>query len=159
MVQRLMASGIDGDRTNCYGETAFYCAAAKGDVEMVRVLMSETVLDEADQRGITPLGMAVFNGHLQVVSLLLRAGADRQKTYGKKSLLEIARQKGYDQIALLLSNDAALGKPRLSIATSSAHALAQKSNHPELSSRASHPERATFSAKAAASAADLAICL
>ena len=75
---------------------------------MARVLMSQTVLNKADYRGITPLGMAVFNGHEQLVSLLLRAGADSQKTYGKKSLLEIAQQKGYAQIAVLLSDNAAL---------------------------------------------------
>lgn len=115
MVRQLLASGIDAERTNVYGETAFYCAAAKGNLELVQALLSPAVLDKVDNRGVTPLGIAVLNGHLDVVRYVLHLGADRNALYRGKSLLDIARLRKHEKIVALLDSGAismgAVGRP------------------------------------------------
>ena len=104
MVRQLLASGIDPERANVYGQTAFFCAAAEGDLELVKVLLSPVVLEKPDNRGVTPLGMAVFNGHLPVVFYLLQQGADHKVRYRKRLLPEIARWRNHEGMVTLLDS-------------------------------------------------------
>jgi hypothetical protein len=53
-------------------------------------------------RGNTALSEAVENGHLQVVKLLLQKGAKVDVRSSKKSLVQLARERGYSAIADLL---------------------------------------------------------
>jgi ankyrin repeat protein len=53
-------------------------AAKKGDAATIRRLLKsdKSLLDARDKDGSTPLHCAAWNGHEQVVALLLDAGAD-----------------------------------------------------------------------------------
>ena len=55
-----------------------HAASQSGDVARVEDILAagEADVDEVDQEGATPLMMAAIGGHLEVVNLLLRLGAD-----------------------------------------------------------------------------------
>ena len=71
----------DGQLSSCGGETPLYLAAWHGDEETVRRITASAVqrnrfLEVADaSHGWTPLFAACIAGHLQVVKILLNAGA------------------------------------------------------------------------------------
>ena len=77
-VARLLDSGASADeRPAPGGETPLMRAAARGHLEVVRVLLdagADVCASRAD--GFTPLVLAVFFGHEEVVRLLVERGAD-----------------------------------------------------------------------------------
>ena len=51
-----------------------------GDLEAMRKLVEEEkIVDEADDRGFTPLNWAVRNGHMEVLQLLIDNGCSLEK--------------------------------------------------------------------------------
>ncbi|WP_369750915.1 ankyrin repeat domain-containing protein [Pontibacter sp. BAB1700] len=79
-------------------------AARAGDVAVIREhLQSKADVNAADQRGFTPLIIAVYGGHHEAVEVLLEAGANvnQQDASGNTALMGTAF-KGYSALAELL---------------------------------------------------------
>ena len=86
------------------GKTALFIAAALGDINEVRRLLTEdsSDLNAVDASNATALDAAVFAGHREVTALLLDRGADRKSmsaTYMASAL------GNADELAKLLSSD------------------------------------------------------
>jgi outer membrane protein assembly factor BamB len=76
-VEALLAKGADVNAKTSYGVTALWLAAYKGHRDVVQQLLRHKA-DVNVRDGIwgsTPLGMAVDGGHVEIVRLLLQAGA------------------------------------------------------------------------------------
>jgi ankyrin repeat protein len=76
-LETLLQQGVNPNGLSGYrGSTALVHAVARGDVEMVRLLLDAGA--DPDQRGggHTPLGLAALRGHTRVAGLLLKAGAN-----------------------------------------------------------------------------------
>ena len=78
-------------------------AASAGDVKALRAaLRRDPNLANAEYWYMPPLHFAVREGHLDAVRLLVAAGADlthRNALYGNDTLLQIAEDRGHDQVA------------------------------------------------------------
>ena len=79
-------------------------AAYSGDVAAMRLLLAEDPKRSRDGYFYTPpIHFAVREGHLEIVRMLLDAGADSEWNghYGS-SLIDLARERGHDAVAELL---------------------------------------------------------
>ena len=109
VVSYLLGKGADKTLTTSLGFSALYVAALKGYANIVKVLLSNDVVDVnvSDKAGNTALHNACQEGHDEVVSYLLGKGADKTLTTSLGfSALHLAALKGYANIVkVLLSND------------------------------------------------------
>lgn len=95
------------ERVNGHDAWALFCACALGDLARVRALLDrDPQLVNAQHWYQFPLHMAVRQGHIEVVQLLLTAGADPGQsrfTYNSwDKLLRLAQERGYQEIHRLL---------------------------------------------------------
>jgi hypothetical protein len=61
------------------GRSALFWSAENGNLDMVRCLLEHGAnIDQANNLGVTPLMAASFNKHAEVVTWLIKAGADTQ---------------------------------------------------------------------------------
>ncbi|WP_164273021.1 ankyrin repeat domain-containing protein [Stenotrophomonas sp. B1-1] len=104
-----LAHGADLRSTNRYGGTALIPAAERGHVATVRMLLRAGVaVDHVNRLHWTALLEAILLGdggprHVQIVQLLLEAGADPHLADGDGvTPLAHARQRGYTAIETLL---------------------------------------------------------
>ncbi|WP_345777912.1 ankyrin repeat domain-containing protein [Stenotrophomonas maltophilia] len=104
-----LAHGADLRSTNRYGGTALIPAAERGHVATVRTLLRAGVaVDHVNRLHWTALLEAILLGdggprHVQIVQLLLDAGADPELADGEGvTPLAHARQRGYSAIETLL---------------------------------------------------------
>ncbi|ALA82884.1 MULTISPECIES: ankyrin repeat domain-containing protein [Stenotrophomonas] len=104
-----LAHGADLHSTNRYGGTALIPAAERGHVATVRTLLRAGVaVDHVNRLHWTALLEAILLGdggprHVQIVQLLLDAGADPERADGDGvTPLAHARQRGYTDIEALL---------------------------------------------------------
>ena len=82
-------------------------AAASGDAETLRRLLAEDPARSREGYWYTPpIHFAVREGHPEIVSMLLDAGADSEWNghYGD-SLIGMAKERGYDNIVTVLEHN------------------------------------------------------
>jgi ankyrin repeat protein len=99
-------------------DSPLQAAAANGNVKIVRLLLAHKPwVDHHCCRNPTALGMATDAGHLEVVRLLLEAGADPsvkgeyQDPARPETPLQVAERKGHSEIARLLRAARPRGRP------------------------------------------------
>jgi ankyrin repeat protein/tetratricopeptide (TPR) repeat protein len=83
-------------------------AAKEGDYESVRRLTSNPInLETRDDLGMTPLTLAAWKGHQDVVELLLRRGSNaKAKTTGGSTIIHWAAATSFNIVELLLAHGA-----------------------------------------------------
>ena len=110
LVQMMVAAGTDLELVTRFGGNGITPAAEKGHLEIVQELLETTEINvnHTNWVGWTPLLEAIVLGdggerQQRIVKLLLDAGASPHMTdkYGVPPL-QLARQKGFDEIAQLL---------------------------------------------------------
>ena len=85
------------------GATTLLMSAQNGNLKVTEILLQKRAdINKAAKAGQTPLIMAVFSGHKEVVTTLLAAGPDKAVTTRWGTALSIARENGFHEIAALL---------------------------------------------------------
>jgi len=89
------------DASGIVSRAALHKAAAKGELEAVRVLLDAGVsINSTNRWGATSLHLAVRHGHIDVVKLLLDKGVDIYITDKQgDTALDVAIAKGHDDMA------------------------------------------------------------
>uniref|UniRef100_A0A8C7YQL1 Transient receptor potential cation channel, subfamily A, member 1b n=1 Tax=Oryzias sinensis TaxID=183150 RepID=A0A8C7YQL1_9TELE len=117
-------------------KSALHFAAQYGRINtcqrLLETITDSRLLNEGDERGLTPLHLASKEGHTKVVQLLLRKGALFHSDYKGWSCLHHAASEGYTQtMAILLSANLKLldktdedGNTALHIAARAGHVAA-----------------------------------
>src|SRR4030095_2224904 len=82
-------------------------AAASGNIDGMRRLLGEDPSRSREGYWYTePIHFAVREGHSEIVRLLLDAGADSEwNGYYGNSLIDMARERGYDAVARLMEEN------------------------------------------------------
>jgi len=84
-----------------YCETSLSAASRNGHAQVVRLLCEAWVdLNDTDDNGVTPLGMAAFYGNIEVVRVLIGSSADVDK--GVASPMIMASKGGHAEVVRLL---------------------------------------------------------
>ncbi|XP_050394308.1 uncharacterized protein LOC126812105 [Patella vulgata] len=90
------------------GNTTLHAAANNGYSKLVAELITCSTLDidpvNKQCENTTPLHLAVMHGHVKVVELLIKAGANTQLKMGDLTPLEIARDFQHDDIVKLFED-------------------------------------------------------
>ncbi len=101
----LLAAGADAKVRNDHGESALHWAALSGNPETIRRLLAVKGVDAnlRDEKGNLPLHGAADGGHDGAVKLLLpRTSEPRSKNGSGQTPGDIARERGYGDLAKLL---------------------------------------------------------
>lgn len=116
VVDMLMVFGADVTIRNDRGMTAVHAAAFSGEPESVSIMVGDgkfsariDVDDHDNKFGVTPLIIAVEEGHGALVAHLIGLGADKEiaERHGYTALTR-ASYKGHDQIVTILLRSGAL---------------------------------------------------
>jgi len=102
----LLATKVNVNARNRYGDTAIMMAAIAGRLDMVKKLRARGA--EINQKGWTPLIYAATSGHDDIVSYLLAEGADinAASPNGTTALMMAARQGQLSTLELLIARGA-----------------------------------------------------
>ncbi|MDC0358633.1 ankyrin repeat domain-containing protein, partial [Oligoflexia bacterium] len=113
IVQLLLECGADVNArdANGKGRLPLHWAAQEGYLKTSKILINNhSQIDGPDEHGFTPLGIAVPEGHLELVKLFIQCGADvdaKCSSYENSVLLHTACAWGRKEIAeILLDNGA-----------------------------------------------------
>ena len=104
VVAMLLRRGADVNRTDANGFTALITSSSLGNRQIVKLLLSHG----ADTNGggyidvFTPLQVTVLAAHLEVVGILVNAGADPNSSPTYRTSLYLAAERGDQKIAQLL---------------------------------------------------------
>ncbi|WP_449276778.1 ankyrin repeat domain-containing protein [Leucobacter sp. GX24907] len=118
LVRLTVEAGVDLERLTRFGGNGLTPAAEKGHLEVVRYLLANTSVNVnlTNTVGWTALIEAIILGdggrvQQEIVRLLLEHGADpRMSDEWGTSPLELARRKGFDEIADLIARALAEGR-------------------------------------------------
>ena len=93
-----------GAQVNRLGWTPLHYAAAKGQTEMARLLLANDAMPNAPSpEGDSPLMTAIGSNNLEVVQVLINAGADPvARNLAGVDAIDMARQKGNQPLAKAL---------------------------------------------------------
>ncbi len=100
-VQELAAAGEDVNLANGYGVRPLELACAKGDVELVRVLLENGAKIE-QEKGEPDLVTAARGGYAEVVDVLLKNGSSPNVRGGSQTALMWASAGGHEEVVDLL---------------------------------------------------------
>ncbi len=111
LLQALIEKGLDPTYQDTNGSTPLHIAAANGQVEAVTLLLQYTAADLPNQKGMTPIALAVKDGNLLVLDTLLASkptlNLNTLETKQKNTPLLLAViRKRTDIVAALLRNGA-----------------------------------------------------
>ncbi|OWY96418.1 hypothetical protein PHMEG_00033316 [Phytophthora megakarya] len=104
-VKILLAFDANAELGDSNGQTPLMSAIKLGLVEMATVLINASphCVEAIDKQGDSVLGIAVYNGQLEIVRLLLNSGVNLSlSTGGAPTPLMLAASKGYVEIMNLL---------------------------------------------------------
>src|SRR5436190_3107296 len=126
----LLATKVNVNARNRYGDTALMVAALTGRLDLVKKLRARGA--EVNQKGWTALIYAATGGHDAIVSYLLVEGADidAASPNGTTALMMAAREGRLSTIDLLIARGANVG--RRNDAGASALDWAKRGNEPKL---------------------------
>lgn len=96
-VRQLIEAGADPDTLDSSGETALFGAAASARIEVVAYLLSIGARHDLHENtlGLTPLHWAASHGGVDVMRLLVEAGADPSaEDRGGRMPVDLAHQYG-----------------------------------------------------------------
>ena len=104
ITQALLAGGADVSVEGSDDDTPLHWAARAGSVDMVLILLAESVDVNTQARGGTPLHYAAGGGNVEVIRILLDAGADvsAQTSRGEVPLHRGAESGNVEVIRILL---------------------------------------------------------
>jgi ankyrin repeat protein len=80
MTELLLSKGANPRTSDSQRESALERAASHGDVAVVQSLLDGGADPNAAGRDTTPLGAAAYQGHTEVIALLLARGADASRS-------------------------------------------------------------------------------
>uniref|UniRef100_A0A674AL88 Transient receptor potential cation channel, subfamily A, member 1b n=1 Tax=Salmo trutta TaxID=8032 RepID=A0A674AL88_SALTR len=100
-VKNILVLQVSLDRKSKDKKSALHFAAQYGRVNtcqrLLETITDSRLLNEGDERGLTPLHLASGGGHTKVVELLLRKGALFHCDYKGRTCLHHAAAEGYTQ--------------------------------------------------------------
>ncbi len=102
MAERLLRQQAKSGARNRYGETALMLAAASGNMDLVKLLVTHGA--QVNVSGWSPLIYAAWRGNAEVVKYLLDKGAeiDAVSPSGMSALMMASRSGHFDTVKLLL---------------------------------------------------------
>lgn len=103
MVKLLLAAGADVNYADTDGDTALARAAYEGNLTTVKALLAAGANVNIAPKGTSLLSHIVSNNDMLLTQVLIAAGAD-VNSHGEAGVtpLEMARQKGYKDLEMLL---------------------------------------------------------
>jgi ankyrin repeat protein len=105
VIEYLLEAGATIDSTDTAGRTALMYASSGPFPEAVAMLLGwgANVNVQGSLEGFTALMTAAAEGHVEIVEILLAAGADRDlKDKDGDTALSFAKQNGHDKVVALL---------------------------------------------------------
>ncbi|XP_017351760.1 transient receptor potential cation channel subfamily A member 1a [Ictalurus punctatus] len=115
-VKNMLGLEVSLDQKSKQKKSALHFAAEYGRINtchrLLETMTDTRLLNEGDEKGMTPLHLASRGGHVKVVELLLRKGALFHSDYKGWTCLHHAAAEGYTQTmdSLLISNIKLLDK-------------------------------------------------
>ena len=132
-VENLLNQGVDVNLKNDCGNTALMIAAAKGNIEMLGIMihLGKADLNSQDCYGHTPLMWAIVKGHLEIVKILINEGAyiNIQNNEGRTALIYAVGENNKDMVRVLIAANADLNIKDHMGKTALMYALERNSNN------------------------------